>query len=789
MIKQERKINKLISFVFVVLVLISLFSGSAFYGRTAAFAAAESTAELFEQSNVWDDLQEAEFDGEKIDLSIYNFDEKKNPQIISFIEYCYSYKASMQANYGLYVYVYNPRGNDLTLNTELNQITFRFTGRTDSGFEKHHLKYLNRSEQQGYEGLFYKFKIDIDEAKRVEILNALNSTARIYEVSELELCDASGLNATAYKISNVYTYTGYAKGYGSDTAEDDTLNCHSEGFDLSISLNVLPLQYRPAGNHGNDYTQDVLYSVCFSIPNKILNEYGGLSAVHAQWLNVTTSDIWVTGNSSIFNNLNNWLWEMGGSTTLEDYPEYALLSGATKKFEPLFFAGQTIAQYRCDIAYNVYGMLPSVNSYVASEKDAKFYVDTYFNAIRPNGLQYIFYAENGDASDYIVSSEKIIEHLSLYTAVFGQGDNPVLGKYNRNLFGEVDSNITDINIKATNKYTLTTEVWDKNFWEKMWGLNGSHLMSSEYENIQAIKTIKNTDFKSSISETCKNLYIEERDYEDFKNYYDTATSKGETCFLFRYYQDKYERQEVTEGRRVIDHSDNGDYFEMIDTNAYRARQVMTLGFDIIDVTCRKENVDTVIPCVMSPMDIAIDVTPPPKPTPEPSSFNFWLWLLEELRKGTWWVWAAVVIIGVIAVTLLVKILSLIFPLLVPIWNALWKVIKLFFTGLWWLMVLPFKAFKKLLQKIASSIKARSQRKEYVRHQKLVLKEQMNIERYQNNLNRKEDKRQQKLDDKDAQKAQKAKDKQVAKSKKKAAQKKRKAAKAKNKKKGKGGKKK
>ena len=51
-------------------------------------------------------------------------------------------------------------------------------------------------------------------------------------------------------------------------------------------------------------------------------------------------------------------------------------------------------------------------------------------------------------------------------------------------------------------------------------------------------------------------------------------------------------------------------YEFVDSNAYFMQMWVQLDFDIIDLTFTKDNVDTVIPVIMSPMDIAADGTPP-----------------------------------------------------------------------------------------------------------------------------------------------------------------------------------
>ena len=141
----------LISFALVILTAVAgIFP-------TTVFVKAEEVA-AYEKTNVMDDLTNATVNGEPFDLEKYNFDTKKNTQVLSFIEYCYSFYEEKQGDFGLYVYVYNPKGLKFDTESVLNQVQFAITNETDSEYTKYPLKFLNMSEKADYEGLFYKFK-------------------------------------------------------------------------------------------------------------------------------------------------------------------------------------------------------------------------------------------------------------------------------------------------------------------------------------------------------------------------------------------------------------------------------------------------------------------------------------------------------------------------------------------------------------------------------------------------------------------------------------------------------
>ena len=68
-----------------------------------------------DKSNVMDDLESCEINGKPFDVKDFPFDNTKDLQVLSFVEYCYTTKAGKEDNYGLYLYVYNPKGLDISL--------------------------------------------------------------------------------------------------------------------------------------------------------------------------------------------------------------------------------------------------------------------------------------------------------------------------------------------------------------------------------------------------------------------------------------------------------------------------------------------------------------------------------------------------------------------------------------------------------------------------------------------------------------------------------------------------
>ena len=111
-----------------------------------ALAATSETS--YSQTNVLDDLKSSTVGGAPFDVKDYPYNPAKDAQIIHFVEYCYSYRENMQENYGLYIYVYNPKGQSFSENNKLNKIQMAVSYDADgnpTSYDKFALEFCNKS--------------------------------------------------------------------------------------------------------------------------------------------------------------------------------------------------------------------------------------------------------------------------------------------------------------------------------------------------------------------------------------------------------------------------------------------------------------------------------------------------------------------------------------------------------------------------------------------------------------------------------------------------------------------
>ena len=615
------------------------------------FAPAVRAEEIsYEQTDVLDDLSGAVIGGKPFDITDYPFDERGKPQIVAFAEYGYSFYADNQGDYGLYVYVYNPQGQAIDTATDRNKISLAYGGREN--WTKYNLEFLDYSSEAGYEGLFYKFKVSLTEDEKSDILGRVAQNARVYEISGMEL--SVGNIVTDYTVAMRYTYSGYALGYGSALVTESTLACMADGFEKYLNLDVHPTYYRPEGTNGeNDYTQDSLHSVYFAVPREVVEEYGGLSAVHATWLDAVLAPVLVTGNKDAYDAILPYLGQDIGQNT--DALEYAYVGdaefGATGGFGETGWGG--VYGYNFPEAWMGLGGDGVINS-----------TDRVISV-----LYWLFYAGEGEnsADEYALSSEVIEEKLVELTEQYG--GELVNNRYSRVLFDSVAEEFTELNIPAELEYDLRNEVLGSSWWDKLWGI--THDESAAFDGIKAIYEVQDGDFviRDNVldtEETADNLYIAPEDVEAFKEFYDENKADS-VVYLFRYQVSDYISAEAS----LFEPDDFiGNSWSRTDTNAYFMQETVNLDFDIIDLTFTKDNVDTVIPVVSDPINNIPDGTPP---------------VYTETDDDFDWKTLLGIILGAILFIVFLPLIATLVPYLVK--------------GIVWILLLPVKGIAAIIDSL------------------------------------------------------------------------------------------
>ena len=591
--------------VMVLVTLLGVFSTTA-YGL--------GNGSSFDNTKVLDDLLTSTVNGKPFDIRNYPFDENGEVQVISLIEYCYSYKANQRDNYGLYVYIYNPKGLNLSTDSKRNKIqmatSYNKDGNPDA-YEKFSLEFCSKVESGDYKNLFYKYKVVDRKIDGTTFDRRVNSNERRYDISGIELAVHGSGIATEYHVGTTYRFTGYAAGYGQNSKEDSTLHCEIEKLE-TISLSVKHTFYRSKTSTLGAGHQNQLDTVYFTVPKSYIEEYGKLQRIKAEWYEYKTKDILVTSNAAFYQAAKPYVGVPLGSKP-NQYGQY---------------------EYVEDIGYSL-----GINAGKAGD----MYVANwgwnlgtgYFHS-PTNVLYYMFYVSDIDEYDPYakkvssggVESNELSEYIRAYTKTYENGRLPVKnGTISADLFeADIDESrkMDNGSGKIQMGYScydfdadLDTQVlssWsdsDPSFWDnwKHFGLGAAFTGGPEEASrvVAPIQILRADDLDGSDAKVSERLLVNIKDVASIQETYAKATENDEVVVLFRFATSDYYAQSAT----IIE---PGAGFlgadKKYENQAYIASESVFFDFDIIQLTFNKEGIYTVIPVVADPIDAIGGITPP-----------------------------------------------------------------------------------------------------------------------------------------------------------------------------------
>ena len=542
-------------------------------------AAADTVEREFDSTPVLDDLTSSkDEDGNAFDLTDYPYDENGRVQLITLVEYCYSYATNMRDNYALYLYLYNPTGREIVTDSDLNKAQFAVSyddeGKPDD-YEQFDVVFCNKSTGD-YNNLFYKFRVaDHESADGMTMGERVNSNARRYDISGVEIIHAGQDLAKEYGCGGTYIYSGYAAGYGPEADAESTLTCDVTDLE-TLRLEVMPTQYRPDGYYTGGH-QSQLNSVYFAVPNDVLEEYGRkITEIKARWDEYKTGLIGVFDDKEAYDIYSPYV----GKNIDEETLDYALIGNYEYQSWPPFGGFSESG----DWVYNE-------NAYTS--ESGQVY----------NLLTAAFYTNGQSADKYSITSERMEKALKEYSAT-ADGDK-INGVYSTDLFVDyVDEGHTRgenvRSIDSGTEYNLTAQVLNEDFWLNFLGIRD--YITKEYDGIKAIEEVDYDEIRTAdASLISQELYINPDDVATFKDYCKAAHDTDKTVYIFRFsVTDYYATRMSNRAADVAGAEDCG----------YAAQMTVFLNFKIIELTFYDDGNYTVIPVVSDPIDIIPGVTPP-----------------------------------------------------------------------------------------------------------------------------------------------------------------------------------
>jgi hypothetical protein len=657
--KRTSRLNYILAGLLSCLLIIFIFLYTTDISARTACADTSVTSAI-DTSDVLDDLNRSTINGKPFALSDYGKSSDKDTQVLTFVEYCFSYYANAQDNYALYVYVYNPHPTNYNLTSNQNKIQFSVAG---GDYQKYAISFLSASTKSGYENVFLKYKVVLTSNRKNAILSALESDERVYNVSGIELLVAGDNNATDYPATGEggasannnstyrYIYTGYAAGYGQKGQTSSTLSStvsKSEG----VGLDVKHTFYRTTSSAtGADYSVQI-DTVYFAVPNYFFDSYGILSNILAEWYEYKTKEIAVTSNKDFYDRISkNYIGDTipdakvtttsGKTYTLDNagYDSniyYGLIDDVTANTittsNKLGFIQYGERMSLGTVFYNYYDFSNMTMSDEEIDNCGYFipalYYLFYTNSTITNYDPYAEVTDNGG-----VSSNELYDYIMSYNKTHDNGYLDVKdGKISADLFednidearkidnqyGKVQKGYSylnfdvDTNVDILAQYNPSNGSYRDN--KKLYGIWKTLFKTYESigENYQlpVIQILNDSDVagtttsaRQTISDT---LCVNYSDVKDLQNFYNENKDDSKIVMLRFAVSDYYAcSMKISYGELPTIFADKA-----IDGQAYIAQESVFLDFDVIQLTFNNGEVSTIIPAVSNPIDIVNAITPP-----------------------------------------------------------------------------------------------------------------------------------------------------------------------------------
>ena len=637
--------------LFIAAILIYCMGGSA-----VAYAA-ESSLE-FDKTYVLDDLEGSTVDGVPFNVNDYPYNKNGSVELLGFSEYGYSAYANMQDNFGLYIYLYNPALLDISDSSCKIQIGVGMSNAAD--YNKYYLKVVSKST--GTEtNRFIKMKV----LNADQLLSSLDSAERRYYVSGIEILCYGSAGIVEYNVGKQFNFSGFSKGYGLDSSAESTLIQSSSDLESIEITGLLDRQtvYRDNITNPSVTSHNQVNGVYFGLDQDLIDRYGLLQRIKAEWYEYRTSPILVVDNQEVYNSLYNYRGVNVGEYN-NNIP-YGVSTGNYVETFPILYGGITYdkTRYIYDLSYNI-----RLGEYT--------FVREYNSNSVLNKLPWVIYGEN-IVNNYRVSEESLKAYKTDYENIYSSTlvtDGTV--RYSSDLFNTdvgagrtAGYNVYDFDADADafdfTDYGIDTSTYSG--WQKFKAFFGwTPETESVLQNKSPIEIIDNEKFRqlSVLSDAgfAREMLIDEYEVDKFKSYCSTEIAAGRVVVHFRFACTEYYTKFAN-----ITTDDNTTRRSVDNTSAFFAEENVFLNFDVLSLTFRNDNgAYRIIPVINDPIDIISGIVGPVEPpTMGEEVGDWWQEFLQKIKDFFLNGWED---IG--------KIIGIVVAVVVVVF-VIWLVIKLF----------------------------------------------------------------------------------------------------------------
>ena len=565
-------------------------------GGSAVAYAAESNLE-FDKTYVLDDLEGSAVNGVTFDVDDYPYDKDGDIQLIGFVEYGYSAYQNMQQNYGLYVYLYNPRLLDITDSSCKIQIG------VDSGSAEDYNKYFLKSVSKS-EGVTTNRFIKMKVLNAEELLPDLDPGKRVYNVSGIEIATYGSGEIIEYNVSSWYSFSGYSKGYGTDPKAESTLVQQTDELETIEITGLLDRQTVYRDNIGNPSvtSHNQVNGVYFGLDKEYIDEFGLLQRIKAEWYEYRTTPILVFDTQATYDKF----YASRGVNRFDTTCTYHVVNSTDWAPTPTGSV-DTIVYYDPYFSDDADGSHTSSGGYV-----------WYFN----NPIDYLGWVIKGDGDimhSYVVPESVLKSYRKEYESDFVSSlvkDGTV--SYSSYLFNtdvgegrkagynvyEFDADNDAFDFTDYGIDTSTYKGWQK--FKELFGWkpetesvlqDQSPIEIIDNERYWQLSALSNSDF-------AREMLIDESEVDKFKSYCNSELAAGRVVIHFRFACTEYE------ARSAHVHYEGASGVSEVG-NAFAAEENVFLNFDVLSLTFKNDDGEyRIFPVVNDPIDIISGIVGP-----------------------------------------------------------------------------------------------------------------------------------------------------------------------------------
>ena len=551
---QLKRIYSLILAVIMILVLV------------VPVSAAGATSEVFS------DLSASMLDGQKFDPSDFPKNTSDNKvYLLTVNERGFNFKD--MSKYGFYVYLYNPSGVAIDVSSSYNKIELATSWDSESqiatDYSRFRLEFVSVSQEDGYEYLFYKFKVGKEVNGTKTIDQYLEPLGRFYDIGGFEVKKMTVNNALEYSVGMRYAY------YGTEAAANKT--CKASQIDI-IELEVHHTYFRTESSKNGVNHQNQLNAVYFNVPAEYWLSYDFLYAIKAYWEEYRTTPMIVSEGADLIAHLTTWRGRGNGGG-------YNSTNPVSLYSDPRVTANTTVYPW----SYNVQTVEVGTTLVTAPGNC--------------DVLSWAFHSDDVELRKSDVSSAVVLQQWESNKLEFR--DKMITEEGVNEYFTDRVAGPQTHTIYFDQSFTMESYASNHGWLNRLWNYNifnggaGTNL-KDDYSGILAIEEVDTGHVNLRAEDLAKHYFVNPADADDFKATVEEGKRNGMKTVVFRFAVTDYFAEEINAELNGV----------KLQETTYRAEQTVFLDFDIISLTFQKEASLYTIPVSSSPSDFIGGINAP-----------------------------------------------------------------------------------------------------------------------------------------------------------------------------------